>query len=112
LLLRPLCAQLFEHDVFAVLSGPQKATTIGVVSGGGKPNAEHLTEMEHKGVELFITGETSESIPHKMKESQINYFACGHYATEVFGVQELGKTIKAHFKNKLEVEFIDIPNQI
>lgn len=106
------CAQLFEHDVFAVLSGPTKITTIGVVSGGGKPAASEMAEMESKDVQLLITGEPSESVPHKMKESQINYFACGHYATEVFGVQELGKKIKAEFNHKLEVEFIDIPNEI
>ena len=110
--LQERCAKLFEHDVFAVFSGPEKVTTIGVVSGAGKPYGEHLAEMEEKGVQLFITGEPSESVPHKMKESGINYFACGHYATEVFGVQELGKVIKAEFKDKLEVEFIDIPNPI
>lgn len=106
------CTKLFEHDVFAVFSGPKKVTTIGVVSGAAKPYAQHLAEMEAKGVELFITGEASESVPNKMKEAGINYFACGHYATEVFGVQELGKIIKSHFKDKLEVEFIDIPNPI
>jgi dinuclear metal center YbgI/SA1388 family protein len=106
------CAKLFEHDVFAVLSGPKKVKTIGVVSGGAKPEAGSLAEMEAKGVELFITGEPSESIPHKMKESGINYFSCGHYATEGFGVQELGKKMKERFKNRLEVEFIDIPNPI
>lgn len=106
------CVQLFEHDIFAVLTGPKKIKTIGVVSGAGKPYAQHLAEMEEKGVELLITGEPSESIPNKMKESGINYFAGGHYATEVFGVQELGKKIKEHFKEKLEVEFIDIVNPI
>lgn len=106
------CAKLFEHDIFAVYSGPEKITTIGVVSGAAKPTPAELTEMEKKGVELFITGEPSESIPHKMKESEINYFAGGHYATEVFGVQELGRKLKEHFKNKLDVEFIDIPNPI
>lgn len=106
------CAKLFEHDIFAVLSGSKKVRTIGVVSGGGKPYEMHLAEMEEKGVELFISGETSESVPHKMKESKINYFAGGHYATEVFGVQELGRIIKQHYKNKLEVEFVDIPNPI
>ncbi len=44
------------------------------------------------------------------KDAGYNYFAAGHYATEVFGVQELGKKLKAHFKNRLAVEFIDIPN--
>ena len=66
--------------------------------------------MEQKGVELFITGETSESVPYKMKDSGINYFVCGHYATEAFGVQELGKRIEAHFQDKIKVEFIDVPN--
>lgn len=105
------CARLFNHEVFAIFSGPGKIRIIGVVSGGGKPDAQHLAEMEEKGVQLFITGEASESVPHKMKESGINYFVCGHYATEVFGVQELGRVIKEKFPG-LKVEFIDIPNPI
>ena len=47
-----------------------------------------------------------------MKESGIAYFVCGHYATEKFGVQELGKKIESKFKPKVEVEFIDIENPI
>lgn len=106
------CSKIFEHDIFAVYSGPEKVTTIGVVSGAAKPYAEHILEMQANGVELFITGETSESVPNKMKEARINYFACGHYATEVFGVQELGKRVKSRFRDRLEVEFLDIPNPI
>lgn len=106
------CSQLFEHDILAIYSGPKRVTTIGVCSGAAKPYAQHVAEMEAKGVELFISGETSESIPNRMKESEINYFVGGHYATEVFGVQELGKVIKSHFKDKLEVEFIDIQNPV
>lgn len=106
------CSKLFEHDVFAVFAGPQKITKIGVVSGAARPAADHLAEMEAKGVQLFITGEPSERYPHIMKELGINYFAGGHYATEVFGVQELGKVIKDHFRDKVEVGFVDIPNPI
>lgn len=105
------CSQIFEHDVFAVFSGPKKVKTIGVVSGAGKPQAGELAEMETKGVELFITGETAESVPHQMKESGISYFACGHYASEAFGVQELGLVIKKQFP-QLQVEFLDIPNPV
>jgi dinuclear metal center YbgI/SA1388 family protein len=110
--LQTQCAKLFNHDVLAVLGGPKQVTTIGVVSGRGVPEPSHIAEMEAKGVELFITGETSEWVIHQMKESGINYFAGGHYATEVFGVQELGKIIKAYYKDNLEVEFIDILNII
>ena len=71
-----------------------------------------LAEMEVKGVQLYISGETSEWVVHQMKESEINYFCAGHYASEVFGVQELGKKIKEKFGNNIEVEFIDVPNEI
>jgi dinuclear metal center YbgI/SA1388 family protein len=108
--LQQKCAELFHHDILAVLGDPKQVTTIGVVSGRGVPEPSHIAEMQDKGVELFISGETSEWTIHQMKESNINYFSCGHYATEVFGVQELGKVIKAYFKDQLEVEFIDIPN--
>jgi dinuclear metal center YbgI/SA1388 family protein len=110
--LQTQCAELFQHDILAVLGGPKQVKTIGVVSGRGVPEPSHIAEMESKDVELFISGETSEWTIHQMKESNINYFACGHYATEVFGVQELGKVIKAYFKDQLEVEFIDIPNLV
>ena len=110
--LQEKCAELFSHDVLAVLSGPKKITTIGVVSGAAKPTPAEIAEMETKGVKLFITGETSEWIINQMKESEINFFCGGHYATEVFGVEALGKIIKKHFGDKLEVEFIDIPNPI
>jgi dinuclear metal center YbgI/SA1388 family protein len=106
------CNKLFGHEVFAVVSGPHEIKKIGVVSGAGKPDSQRVAEMEKLGVELFITGESSESIPHMMKESKINYFACGHYATEAFGVKELGKKIKSHFGKNLDVEFIDIKNPI
>ncbi len=110
--LKTKCEKLFKHQIFSILTGPKKVKTIGVVSGAAKPEAADIAEMETKGVELFISGETSEWIVHQMKESGINYFVGGHYATEVFGIQELGKKIKEKFKNYLEVEFIDIPNEI
>ena len=106
------CEKLFQHPVFSVLTGPEKVTTIGVASGAAKPEAGEIAEMETKGVELFISGETSEWIVNQMKESNINYFCGGHYATEKFGVQELGKKIKEKFKDQVKVEFIDIPNEI
>jgi dinuclear metal center YbgI/SA1388 family protein len=110
--LKNKCEKLFKHKVFTVLAGPKQVKTIGVVSGRGTPEAAEIAEMESKGVELYISGETSEWIVHQMKESGINYFCGGHYATEVFGVQELGKKIKEKFKDQVGVEFIDIPNEI
>src|SRR3989344_3947184 len=87
-------------------------STMGVVSGAGKPYGAEMVELEKKGIELYISGETSESIPHKLKESGIPYFLCGHYTTEMFGIRALGERIAHHFKDKVRVQFIDIPNPI
>ncbi len=106
------CAKIFSHDVLAIKAGADKVQTIGIVSGAGKPYQANIEEMKAKGVELYISGESSESRLHAMQEEGISYFLCGHYATEVFGVQELGKKLKAHFKDNLEVEFIDVPNPL
>ena len=108
--LRNKCVKLFNHEVLSFETGKEEVTTIGVVSGGAKPYAEHIAEMEAKGVQVFITGESSESAPHRMMESGISYFVCGHYATEVFGVKELGTCIEKKFGNLITVEYIDIPN--
>ncbi|GEM_PF-487700 len=106
------CAQLFSHDIYAVYSSlpSTKIRRIGVCSGGARPAGKTLFEALEKGVELHICGEIVEGLDHVAKESGLNYFACGHYATEVFGVQELGKKLKNRYRDKLEIEFIDIPN--
>lgn len=104
------CSEIFDHDVFAVYAGPRMITRIGVCSGSSKPVGALIHEIHDKKIELHLSGEIGEGGPAMAKEAGFNYFACGHYATETFGIQALGKKIKAHFKNKLEVEFIDIPN--
>ena len=103
-------SDILEHDVFAVYGGPAKIRRIGVCSGGAKPVGADIHEIQNKGIELHIAGEIAEGGPAIARECGFNYFAAGHYATEVFGVQELGKKLKEHYKDKLEVEFIDIPN--
>lgn len=110
--LKQVCHKLFNHEILSYESGKKEIKTIGVVSGAGKPYLSQLDEFIPKGVELFISGETSESVPHKLVESGIDYFVCGHYATETFGIQALGEKLKTHFGKKVEVEFIDLPSEI
>lgn len=105
-------AELTSHDVFSVYGGPSQVKRIGVCSGGAKPYDRQLFEIIDKQIDCHISGEIIEPSIAQAKGIGYNYFAAGHYATEVFGVQELGKKLKEHFKEKLEVEFIDIPNPL
>ena len=106
------CHKLFNHEVLSFRSNNNPIKTIGVVSGAGKPQAKHVEEIISKHIDLYISGETSEYIPHRLIESGISYFICGHYATETFGIKALGEKLKEHFKNQLEIKFIDIPTVI
>lgn len=103
------CASLFEHDVFSVYAGPDEVRRIGVCSGGAVPGRRGIADLIDLDIDLHITGEILEHAPYTMEELGINYFACGHYNTETFGVKALAEKIHQEFGNKLVVEFIDIP---
>lgn len=105
-------AEITSHDVFAIYGPSKMAKRLGIVSGFGITKSEERWEAVEKKVDVHITGEVTEWTVHIFKEMGITYLAAGHYATEVFGVQELGKKIKEEFKDRIEVEFIDIPNPI
>jgi dinuclear metal center YbgI/SA1388 family protein len=102
-------AELFEHDIFTVAMGPEKIKRIGVCSGGAVPREEWY-EIIDKHIDCHITGEIKESTPYTAEAIQTHYLACGHYATEVFGVKALAKALHQHLDGRAEVEFIDIPS--
>ncbi len=60
------------------------------------------------GADCFISGEISERTTHIARELNIAYLACGHHATERFGIAALGKRLAD--EHGLEVEFVDIDN--
>lgn len=62
------------------------------------------------GCQTFISGEVSERTYHEVRELGINYLACGHHATERYGVQALGDYIHKNFG--LECCFFDENNPI
>ena len=62
------------------------------------------------GADVYISGEISEQTVHLSRESGIPYLACGHLATERYGVQALGEHVAQHFG--IRHQFIDIPNPV
>lgn len=110
--LKETCQKLCNHPVLHYAAGNQQIKSIGVVSGAAKPYATEIAEFEAKGVQLYLSGETSESTPHKLVESGIDYFVCGHYATETFGIQALGDQLRHRLSGSVEIKFIDVPSVI
>jgi len=59
---------------------------------------------------VYLSGEISEPTVHLARESGVAYIACGHHATERFGVQRLGDFIAAQFG--IKHSFVDIDNPV
>jgi len=62
------------------------------------------------GVDAYVSGEVSEQTTHLARESGVAYLACGHHATERFGIAALARHLEARYG--LECAFVDIPNPV
>lgn len=62
------------------------------------------------GVDAYLSGEISEPTVHIARETGIHYFACGHHATERYGVQAVGEWLSR--EHGIEHIFIDIDNPV
>lgn len=80
---------------------------IGWCTGAAQDMIEQAAEC---GCDAFISGEASERTFHQANELGLVYFACGHHATERFGIQALGERLAA--RTGIEVRFIDIDNPL
>ncbi len=89
------------------MHGPDQIRTLAVVSGSAAAMAEDAADL---GADAFVTGEPSEPAAARAKESGIHFVAAGHYATEVFGVQALGRLVAEKFG--VDHEFVDVPNPV
>lgn len=69
-----------------------------------------IEEAAAAGADCFISGEVSERTLHIAKEAGITYLACGHHATERFGIAALGRWMHEQFD--LDVHFVDIDNPV
>lgn len=78
---------------------------IGWCSGGAQSYFEAAIAS---GVDAFITGEISEPQVHLARECGVAYLACGHHATERYGVLALAGKIAAEWG--LHHVFVDIDN--
>lgn len=73
--------------------------------------AQHSMEQAiSAGASVYLSGEISEQTVHLARESGVAYLACGHHATERYGVQALGEHLSQTFG--IRHTFIDIDNPV
>jgi dinuclear metal center YbgI/SA1388 family protein len=91
-----------------LIGDPRQALgTVGWCTGAAQ---NMLADAIGAGASAYLSGEISEPTVHLARESGVAYLACGHHATERYGVQALG----AHLADRYGIEhrFIDIANPV
>jgi len=90
-----------------LLGASQEVKRIAWCSGAAQ---SYFAQAIDAGVDVFITGEVSESCYHLARESGVHYIAAGHHATERYGVQALGQLLAETFA--LEHQYIELNNPV
>ena len=80
---------------------------LGWCSGGAQDYFEQAIAL---GVDAFVSGEISEQTVHLARESGVAYIACGHHASERYGVAALAAHLNRHCG--LQCEFVDLDNPV
>ncbi|MES2538104.1 MAG: Nif3-like dinuclear metal center hexameric protein [Pseudomonadota bacterium] len=70
----------------------------------------YLADAIAAGATTYLSGEISEPTVHLARETGTTYMACGHHATERYGVQALGNHLAEQFG--IQHQFIDIANPV
>ena len=104
---RERCVAAFGQEPFVWDAGPEVVQAVGIVSGAAHSSLDDAIAL---GLDAFITGEPAEHTMADAREGGIHFLACGHYATETFGVKRLGALLDERFA--LAHEFVDLPNPI
>lgn len=94
---------LFPRSYRAFCYGSEQPQRIAIMSGSS--GQECLNEMIASDIDTLVTGEIHYSAISFAQLYKLNLFACGHYATECFGIKALLQLL--HEKTQLPCEFIE-----
>jgi dinuclear metal center YbgI/SA1388 family protein len=100
------CAAAFGREPL-VFAGGGEVRAVGIVSGGG---GSSIAEAAARGLDALVTGEPEEPAMADAAETGVSFLACGHYATETFGIRRLGELVAERFG--VEHRFVEIPNPV
>lgn len=101
------CAQKLGRVPTIIEAGDHLVRKVAWCTGAAQ---DFILDAKLCGADLYLSGEISERTYYQAKELGIHYLACGHHATERYGIQALGTWIQHEFK--IPAEFIDADNPV
>ncbi len=104
--LRAALKSVFGQRFSAMEFGSSAPRRVCLLTGSGASAIEHVKET---GADTFITGELRQHHYNQAQELGLNVYACGHYASETFGVCALAAEAAKTFGLKWEFIKTDCP---
>ncbi len=103
--LSALVAQVMGREAVVLPGDGRPLRRAAWCSGGAQSYFEAAIAA---GADVFLTGEISEPQAHYARETGVAFLACGHHASERYGVQAIG----AHLSEQMGLDhtFIEVPN--
>jgi dinuclear metal center YbgI/SA1388 family protein len=89
-------------QVITASTGSPTVRSLAWCTGAAQDALEDAAAL---GVDAFLSGEISERTVHLAQELGVHYLACGHHASERFGVERLGAHLAQQFD--LDLRFFD-----
>ena len=100
-------SEKLKFDVTHLPADKTMIEKVGFCTGGAQ---DFIIKAAEQGCDAYISGEVSERTFYEAKELGVHYFACGHHATERYGVQRLGQAISEQFD--IEYVYFELNNPI
>lgn len=97
--------ELVRRPITCVGLDQRAIQRVAICTGGAQSYFEAAIEA---GADVFVTGEISEPQAHYAREMGVAYIACGHHASERYGVQAVGEAMAQRLG--IEHRFIEIDN--
>ncbi len=104
---KALLTEKLGFETIHLAAGKTKIQKVGFCTGGAQDFIEKAAAQD---CDAYISGEVSERTFYQAQELNVHYFACGHHATERYGVQRLGKAIAEQFN--IEYSYFELNNPI
>lgn len=96
---------LVQRPITCVGDAQRPIRRVALCTGGAQSYFEAAIGA---GADVFVTGEISEPQAHYAREMGVAYIACGHHASERYGVQAVGEAMAQQLG--IEHRFIEIDN--
>ncbi len=104
---KQLLTTKLDFDTIHLDAAKTQIQKVGFCTGGAQ---DYIAKAAAMDCDAYISGEVSERTFYEAKELNVHYYACGHHATERYGVQELAKAIAEQFN--IESEYFELNNPI